>query len=409
MHRWESADSAELRRFRHKTRIGLAEALALLACLACQAKSKMANPADRQEPSRAPDQSMAKVAALQEETAFQPIARSALQQMRFVGRVQKSESSARYAWSGAGFVARFVGTGASVHMDDHGSMHTVLVDGREREPVVTRAGKRVYRVVENLSQGEHLLEFYRRNEPSLGTTTLFGLTIDQGKVVSPPAKKPLLLEVVGDSITCGYGNLGDSPECPFSPETENHYLSYGAVAARLLGAEVSTVAWSGRGVVKNYGGEEGAHIPEMYDRVLPRDPESLWTFSSPADAIIVNLGTNDFSTEPDPPVDRFAAAYERLLWVMRERNPQAVILATIGPMLSGEALGRARRAIALAVQARKQAGDSRVFEYQLQAKNSDPGCHFHPGIETHRAMGIELARELERKLSPRRTTRATFQ
>ena len=66
-----------------------------------------------------------------------------------------------------------------------------------------------------------------------------GLTVGDGALMDPPAGAGRLIEVIGDSITCGYGNLGTLADADCFT-TESHWDTYGAVAARALGAEVST-------------------------------------------------------------------------------------------------------------------------------------------------------------------------
>jgi lysophospholipase L1-like esterase len=317
---------------------------------------------------------------------------------RFVGRVQRiTEVGARYAWSGSGFQLRFFGQGAVAHFNDPGNWHTLLVDGQLQPPLQTHAGQTRYVLAQDLPLGEHLVEVYRRSEALFGATELLGLEIPGGHLLPPPAAFSRQIEIVGDSISCGYGNEGTSPECKFSPATENHYLSYGALLARALDAELSTVAWSGRGVVKNYNGEAGPFMPALYDRTLP-ESDSRWIATTTADAVIVNLGTNDFSTEPDPSLDDFVPAYIALLEAIRRAHPAAFILCTVGPMLPAEDLARASQGIGRAVLERVRRGDSRVAQHTLLTGNLEPGCDGHPGLATHQRMSAELLQVLRKHL-----------
>ncbi len=315
--------------------------------------------------------------------------------VRFVGRVEQTgPTSARYAWSGAGFVSRFVGTGIALRLRDQDNLHTVVIDGREFEPIRTTHAQSEYPVAAGLPATEHTLEVYRRTEASFGITELQGIAVSDGHLLQPPAPPTTLVEVVGDSISCGYGNLGTSPECPFTAETENHYLTWGSLIARRLGAEISTVAWSGRGVVKNYDGQPGDLMPALYNRTLPQDANSRWSFSRPASLVLVNLGTNDFSTSPDPSIGAFAQAYAALLAQIRDANPDALILCTVGPMLGADDLTLARQGINTAVAARRGQGDTRVQSFELAATNDKPGCSWHPSVPTHERMAQEVLQHL---------------
>jgi lysophospholipase L1-like esterase len=320
-------------------------------------------------------------------------------EIRFVGRVQHtSAQGARYAWSGSGFVARFQGTGVSVRLKDDKNQHTVVLDGTLRDVLKTDGRTEPYVLARGLAPGQHRLEVYRRTEALFGPTELIDLLVDDGRLLAPPAVSVRRIEIVGDSISAGYGNEGADTTCPFSVDTENHYASYGAVLARALGAELSTVAWSGRGVVRNYDGEPGDPMPVLFERTLPQDQASRWDFSLVPQAVIINLGTNDFSTEPDPPEQTFVAAYRALLERVRSVYPGAFVLCTVGPMLGGEDLGRARRGIAEAVRHRHAAGDDRVVAYEMQTPNPSPGCDWHPSTATHARMAEELGGELRRAL-----------
>jgi hypothetical protein len=57
---------------------------------------------------------------------------------------------------------------------------------------------------------------------------------------------------------------------------------------------------------------------------------------------VINLGTNDLSTNTDPTAAEFESGYRALLQHIREKNPDAYILCTNGPMLTGTDLDTIR-------------------------------------------------------------------
>jgi lysophospholipase L1-like esterase len=281
---------------------------------------------------------------------------------------------------------------------DDKNEHQVILDGQVLPKIVTKAGTERYLLAQGLAQDEHRLEVYRRTEALFGVTGFLGLDVTDGQILDNQQIPQRRLEVVGDSISCGYGNEGKSADCHFAADTENHYLSYGAVLARTLQAELSAVAWSGRGIVKNYAGEPGDKMGQLYQRVLPEIPTSRYSASDSYDAVIVNLGTNDFSTEPDPDESTFASAYVTLLEQIRLNHPKAFILCTVGPMLGGQDLARAEASISNAIQQRRASGDQRVIAHRMKTKNENPGCDWHPSIATHQRMAEELAVPLKEAL-----------
>jgi lysophospholipase L1-like esterase len=201
--------------------------------------------------------------------------------------------------------------------------------------------------------------------------------------------------VIGDSISCGYGNEGVSP-CSFSAETENHYLTYGSIAARALGAELSAVAWSGKGVIYNYDDDKADPLPAIYDRLVATDP-APWDFSWQPDVVVVNLGTNDFSTGDDPPADVFVPAYVAFLAHLRDVYPDAYVLVLAPSLWSDEATMVAGY-LQSVVAERHAAGDDAVDVADINVPWIGAGCDGHPSAATHEGMGARLVEELQARL-----------
>jgi lysophospholipase L1-like esterase len=318
--------------------------------------------------------------------------------LRFVGRfAEDSAQGPHFAWSGSGVVAAFEGESVSVTLEDSGSnQFTVLIDGQLGTPLKTQAGARSYVLAENLAPGSHQVELYRRTEASFGVSQFRGFDFGANGKLAPESAPPTRrIEVIGDSISCGYGNEGETATCSFSADTENHYQTYGAIAARSLDAEIVTIAWSGKGIVNNYGEDVTDPLPALYDRTLPGDASSQWDFSVAPDAVVINLGTNDFSTDGDPSPELFRDRYIAFLEHLRAVYPEATLIGTVGPMLSGADLDAARAGIAAAVAERQSAGDAQVRVWEIDIPNDSPGCDYHPDVNTHQAMATALVAELK--------------
>jgi lysophospholipase L1-like esterase len=221
-----------------------------------------------------------------------------------------------------------------------------------------------------------------------------------GQVLAPPPVTRRL-EFIGDSITCGYGIEGANESCGFTPQTENHYLTYAAITARNLQAELSTVAWSGKGVVCNYGDDATSctdPLPTYYDRTLPNHADSSWDFSRfQPDAVVVNLGTNDLSTNTDPDQATFENAYKALLKHVRQVYPSAYILCTNGPLLSGPDLTTVRGYITDVVT---QLADPKISSFEIAPQDGSDGygCDYHPSLERHKKMATVVTAALKTAL-----------
>ena len=107
-------------------------------------------------------------------------------------------------------------------------------------------GAHLYRVVSGLTAGEHTVRLVKATEPMIGVTQIQGFQLSAGGQLLPQPAPRRRLEVIGDSISCGYGNEGANQNEHFTPKTENAYFTYGADAARSLGADYVCLAWSGR-------------------------------------------------------------------------------------------------------------------------------------------------------------------
>lgn len=314
--------------------------------------------------------------------------------VHWVGRYDASDPGrVRMGWSASGLVVRFDGTGASVVLDDQAQYFTRYVDGALQPDLATSPGEQTYVLASGLAPGEHVVELYRRTEGSFGAS-VFGDVQIEGELLPPPPVERRI-EVVGDSITCGYGNEGEEP-CGFSAETENAQLTYAGVAARTLGAELHMVAWSGKGVVHNYGDDMFEPLPEVYDRALATEGAS-WDFSWHPDVVVINLGTNDFSTDGDPSEDVFVSAYVDFMAHLRDVHPDAYILA-ISPSLFGQEATMVDGYLQTIVDARMAAGDDAVGWANVNVEWIGSGCDGHPNVVTHEAMAERLVAELEARL-----------
>jgi hypothetical protein len=332
--------------------------------------------------------------------------------VRVEGRFDRHDPEAlTFAWSGSRISARFSGTSAGVVLRDAEGKNQfgVVIDGKlQPRKLAAKSGEHAYLIGVGLSPGEHEIALHRLTEANQGETTFLGFQFGkEGKLVSPGRAPAHRVEVIGDSISTGYGNEGPDKTCHFSPETENHYLTYGAIAARGVGAELVTIAWSGKGVFTNRGSAvDTIPMPVLWKRTLPDRGDSPWNFADyQPDAVVVNLGSNDFAPEV-PDYSPFDKSYLAFIRDVRAHYPKATIFCALGPALSDNwpegrmALTNARRGVKGAVDALSAAGDRRIFfvEFPVQTGANGYGCDWHPSLRTHELMAAELEAELREKM-----------
>jgi lysophospholipase L1-like esterase len=325
--------------------------------------------------------------------------------VRFIGRVDTTSDAAhpRFSWSGTGFVARFEGTSLAADLNVTGAaaIFKTVVDGAPQPPFTSAQGTATYMLASNLAAGVHTVELYRQTEGPQGETRVMKITTD-GTLMDPPPGPDRLIELIGDSITCGYGILGTMNDLNASDcfPLESHWDTYEAIAGRALGAEVSTIAASGRGIVRNYGGDTTGTMPMLYPHAVTNSATPAWDFHVEPQAVIINLGTNDISNNKGDPGTAFRDTYRALLETVRAEYPHTYIICIIAPLLNGGDLATISGHIKAAVDARNAAGDSRVeFFNQIPAQTSDKyACQYHPNVAENMMMADLLVGELKAKL-----------
>ncbi|MFO0686456.1 MAG: SGNH/GDSL hydrolase family protein [Sandaracinus sp.] len=319
-----------------------------------------------------------------------------LSDVHFIGRFDFSDGASTpwFAWPGTQIVARFRGTSISVRLDDGGeSFFDVWIDD-VRQPVIdAMGGPTTYDLASGLTDGEHVVRIARRTESFFGRTQFLGFP--GATLVPSPPPYAHLVEIIGDSITCGYGVLGDVPTCSFSADTESEPDAYGAVAARTLGVAHAAIAYSGRGVYRNYGGAADPLMPELYARRLAEFDTDPWDYSYTPDVVVITLGTNDFSMgDPGTP---FADALDAFVQTLRGHYPSAVILLGTSPMLGGSDHATHRGYLQDVVTRAAGRGDSHVsiVEFDEQSAADGIGCDYHPGVTTQANMAGRLVAAIQ--------------
>jgi lysophospholipase L1-like esterase len=319
---------------------------------------------------------------------------------RFIGRFDRTDATKpAFAWSGSAIALRFKGTAIGVTLTDAGSNVFEVVLDQQHTVLSLQSGTKKYSLASNLSDAVHDVLLYRRSEAFFGETTFEGFDLDASAYLPGPGAPSKRLEVIGDSISAGYGNEGTLP-CAFEAKTENHYLSYGALAARALGAELYSEAWSGIGMLRNNDGSTTGTMPERYPRTLPERTASSWDFSAYVpDAVVINLGTNDFA-KGDPAL-AFQTAYTTFVTDLRGHYPNARFYLAVGSMLGGAEYDKAKAYLDGVVAARKALGDSNlvVLPFATQdGTNDEFGCDYHPSLKTHQKMADKLVATLKADL-----------
>ncbi|HET6557385.1 MAG TPA: SGNH/GDSL hydrolase family protein [Prolixibacteraceae bacterium] len=259
--------------------------------------------------------------------------------IRYVGRFDHSNpGEVRFDWSGVYIQFNFKGTDCALKMDDTGhNYYNVFVDDQPSRTIDVKSDTTIV-IARGLKKKNHKIQMYKRTEGSQGIGSFKGIMISEKGEMLPwneiPSRK---IEFIGNSITCGYGTEGKSASERWSPVTENNYQSYAPIMARAFNADYHIVAHSGMGVVRNYGYKEKVSpsaLPARFNRVFDEKELPVWDFKQwKPDMVVINLGTNDFSTKPYPDKEVFKAGYEKLINDVVRQYGELPVFCVVGPMM----------------------------------------------------------------------------
>lgn len=217
--------------------------------------------------------------------------------------------------------------------------------------------------------------------------------------VQPVAKKELMIEFIGDSITCAYGVEGKSSSDPFMTATENFSKSYAYLTAQQLNADCSAVSYSGHGIISGYSsGDKNTDslVPDVYALTSKHwEYNTPWDFEARKnDVVVINLGTNDINyvaKEPETRGQEFIAGYVDFLKMLRGYNPDAYLICTMGTMGGPEIYDLIEQAVK---DYSEETGDTRVTSYLSVTQNIQVdgiGSDWHPSAITQQNSAYVLA------------------
>lgn len=258
----------------------------------------------------------------------------------YAGRVDFANPAAPvFYWAGNAATIGFTGRALGVVLDApaDGIYFDVIIDGAgaTRHVIRARKGRHTYFIAGDLADTRHTVEVFRRVDPTYPGVAFDGIRIATGSTVFRPAQKTRLKIVFyGDSITAGYGVLDPTRKHEGRAAYMDNYVAYDAVAARTLDADYRAIALSGIGILKSWF---PLTMPQLYDRLAPRDLASRWNFTRwTPDIVVVNLLQNDswlLPREPHPPTPAaIVAAYAGFIRTLRAHYPRAAFVCMLGNM-----------------------------------------------------------------------------
>lgn len=338
---------------------------------------------------------------------------------RLGGRYIKNDDILYLSYSASYIELEFTGNRAAVEFVTEGFDDSGLFDAwaavfinDELTPsmrIPVKKGRSRVVVYESDVVGDIRIKIMRYSEAAFAELGIAAIDISGTPRIMQKSDKRLI-ELVGDSITCGYGIEGENEKDIFSTATENPWTNYAGQLARAFDADYQLVSWSGNGVVSHFIGEyteeprvENFFLQDLYpyadaelERRWGRQEYTPWDFSRQPQLIIINLGTNDSSfTRWKTERNRlYMEAYTKLLRLVRKNNPEAAILCILGVMEQ-----QLDKTLEETVRYYNETENDKVHFLRLELQRAEDGYAVdgHPSLTAHTRLAATLAEYIKEK------------
>lgn len=340
--------------------------------------------------------------------------------VKLVGRTHLIDDTLWLALSGSGIEFTYTGKKLDITLVGDGAATAGNPDNQARAAIYVN-GERVvddmidkaeetYTVLDSESEQTAEIQVIKLSETAMSTMGIKPISVGEGGKIKPAAAKAHRIEFIGDSITCGYGVDDEDENHHFSTKTEDVTKTYAYKTAQALGADYSMFSISGYGIISGYTDNDTKvteqTIPQYYGSLGyswnsfagKEQPQSVeWDFSGFCpEVVVINLGTNDdsYCKSDGEKQEEFSTAYVDFLKTVREKNPDAKIICSVGIM--GQ---RIYPAVEMAKYAyTKETGDENIavlkFDQQDQAADG-LAADWHPTEATHEKAAQKLTEEIK--------------
>ena len=313
----------------------------------------------------------------------------------YTGRIATNQDgSVSYDWTGVYLQTYFTGGYLAIDVSESDtSWHNLFIDGKwVRKVKVT--GNTTQRIVlaEKLPKGTHLLRLQKCTEGQNGCTTIHQFIVAKGGTMTPVERKKRMIEVYGDSYTCGYGTESEKATDPFSVDTENCDKAYGCIIARYFDADYALTAHSGQGMVRNWASPTPAaevNMSTRYTQTFDDHGNQAYGFNLyQPQLVIINIGTNDFSPGPLPSDEQYVNAYIKMVETIKSKYPGVKVLC-----ITPHSANRYLQACMQLLRERTANMDNVFMANPLSnmvTVEHDMGADYHPNYQGQRKIAMSL-------------------
>ena len=329
--------------------------------------------------------------------------------VRLLGRGEFITAESRtFNWPNAGFEFEFSGTSAEVYVDaaqpidstEYNMVYfnaAVLDENDEVISVNRMALKSGWNTIYASSAADKVkIMLVRSSEACRGTIRMSKIRTDAAPSAAAPRQKQI--EFIGDSYTAGYGNSPELSEATYyCAQNTDNWNSYTGFVARHYKSDNTVIAYQGKGVCVNVGGDSTETMSQQFnysDIVVPSKNMSTretWNFMKyRPQVVVVWLGTNDNAGMSkagiENPTQYFQDNYVKLLENIRAKYPFASIICC-----SRTNWGYPEQVTAAVEQ---MGGEAKRF-YNLRLTSFKASSFGHPNVEEDKAIADELIAKID--------------
>ena len=154
--------------------------------------------------------------------------------IHFYGRHQKTSSGHAFYYTASGFCLKAKGTYIKL------VFHSYSEEPNKKAYIVLKVNgeQQVFMLQQGFTEIEYILDqapceiyVYKRSESMMSRTELVHVTIDGELLPMAMERESVSMLFIGDSLTCGYGNLSEDPNIHLSKAKEDGLQSYASLAA----------------------------------------------------------------------------------------------------------------------------------------------------------------------------------
>lgn len=239
-----------------------------------------------------------------------------------------------------------------------------------------------------LDGNTHYIELYKQTEAIRSHISI--LEIEADEFLNIDYKFDHVIEVIGDSTTAGYGNLGKNPE-PYSTANSDGLQDFAFLAGKRFNSEVNFLTASGWGVYASiWTNPKELNMCQFKDKVCVLSDIDYDYKNTNPELIVISLGTNDgtYLREDEALTNvrtlEFIMHYTALILYKLNQYPNAKIVMIYGTVNEEQMYDNVNK-----VYENVSKYTSNV--YLLRCHGDNDGANGHPSLQAH----YNIANELE--------------